>query len=306
MRAEDLLRTAGFAKEVLPPVSTSLFPDGAHFRLEVPSVEGPGVLTAILDEGQRRNVVVNRVSQGSGAMLQSEAEMREMATAGADAGIEVSLFVGPREEWGLSATARASDGGSLAGGVRGLRQLRFAVEDVLRAVDCGIRGFLVADLGLLRLLVRAQSADQIPAGVVWKVSAMAAPSNPATLMLLDELGAGSVNLPTDLTIAELAEMRAVTTVPLDLYVEASEAMGGVVRGEQVGELVRVCAPMYTKFGLRNSRSIYPSGMHLQTDAELMGREKVRRAQIAMEWLDRSGIELIQSKPGAVGLGIPQP
>ncbi len=71
---------------------------------------------------------------------------------------------------------------------------------------------------------------------------MVAPSNPVTLELLVELGADTVNLPTDLTLAELAEMRAVTDVPLDLYVEAPDAMGGVVRGEQLADLVTVSAP----------------------------------------------------------------
>ena len=76
-------------------------------------------------------------------LLHTESELSEMSRIGSDAGLEVSLFVGPREEWGISAMSRAADGGCLAGGIRGLRQLRYAVEDVLRAVDCGIRGFLV-------------------------------------------------------------------------------------------------------------------------------------------------------------------
>jgi hypothetical protein len=114
-----------------------------------------------------------------------------------------------------------------------------------------------------------------------------------------------VNLPTDLTLHELAEMRSVTDLPVDLYVEAPDALGGVVRGEQLADLVKVASPLYAKFGLRNSRGIYPSGMHLQADAELIGREKVRRAQISLEWLERSGEQLVQSEPGAPGLGIPE-
>lgn len=306
MRADTLLQQTGLGPEATSPVSDARFPDGAHFRIEIPSVEGPGVLAAVLDEAAKRGVTVNRVSQGSGAMLHSERELREMARIGADAGLEISLFIGPREEWGVSAMSRAADGGCLAGQARGLRQLRYSVEDVLRAVECGIRGFLVADLGVLRLLAKAQADGEIPADVVWKVSALAAPSNPATLQLLDDLGAHTVNLPTDLTLAELAEMRAVTDLPLDLYVEAPDAMGGVVRGEQAADLIAVAAPLYVKFGLRNSRGIYPSGMHLQNDAELIGREKVRRAEIALEWLARSGDKLVQSAPGATGLGVPRP
>jgi hypothetical protein len=306
MRADPLLEAAGLAPELVPMPSEHRFADGAHFRIEIPSVEGPEVLAAVLDEAGQRGVVVNRVSQGSGAMLHTESELTEMARMGADAGLEVSLFVGPREEWGIAAMSRAADGGSLGGGVRGMRQLRYAVEDVLRAVDCGIRGFLVADLGLLHVLVLSQGAGDIPDDVVWKVSVLAAPSNPATIALLTSLGAGTVNLPTDLTLAELAEMRSATVVPLDLYVEAPDAMGGVVRGEQIVDLVTAAAPLYVKFGLRNSRPLYPSGLHLQRDAELIAREKVRRAQISLEWLARSGADLSQSKPGAQGLAVPRP
>jgi hypothetical protein len=290
--------------ERLPDPSAHRFADGAHFRVEVPSVEGPAVLAAVVEEAGRRGVMVNRVSQGSGAMLLSEAELREMAAIGAAAGLEVSLFVGPREEWGTFAMSRAADGGALAGGIRGLRQLTYAVEDVLRAVECGIRGFLVADLGLLHALTGAQASGRIPADVVWKVSVMLAPSNPAALRVLASLGAGTVNLPTDLTLDELADMRAVTDLPLDLYVEAPDALGGIVRAEQLADLVRASAPLYAKFGLRNSQPLYPSGVHLEHSAATIAREKVHRAQVALEWAARSGAGLVQSGPGAAGLGVP--
>jgi hypothetical protein len=101
-------------------------------------------------------------------------------------------------------------------------------------------------------------------------------------------------------------MRAVTGLPLDLYVEAPDAMGGIVRGEQVADLIAAAAPLYVKFGLRNSRGLYPAGLHLQADAEIIGREKVRRALVSLEWLGRSGANPTQSQPGARGLGIPKP
>jgi len=305
MRSDDLLRAAGAPTEVLPETSALHFPDGAAFRIEIPSVEGPAVLAAVLAEAAARGVVVNRVSQGSGAMLHTEAELREMSRMGADAGLEISLFVGPREEWGISAMSRAAGGGAVEGGVRGMRQLRYAVEDVLRAVDAGIRGFLIPDLGLLKVLSDAQAAGQIPADVVWKVSVVLAPSNPATVSVLASLGADTINLPTDVTLAELAEMRAVTDLPLDLYLEAPDGLGGVVRGEQLADIAAVAAPLYAKFGLRNSRSLYPSGLHLEGDAALIGREKVRRAAIALEWCERVGVLPVQSGPGAPDLGIPR-
>lgn len=295
-----------FPSELVPPQSSVRFPDGAHFRIEIPSVEGPKVLAAVVKEAQNCGVTVNRVSQGSGAMLHTEAELREMSKIAADNGIEVSLFIGPREEWGINAMSRSAEASALGGSVRGMRQLRYAVEDSLRAIECGIRGLLIADLGLLQVLNEARKAGKIPGDVVFKVSVMKAPSNPAALKLLESIGGDTFNLPTDLTLNELYEMRSVTKLPLDLYVEAPDNLGGVVRGNEVADLIEVASPLYVKFGLRNSRSLYPSGLHLENDAVLIAREKVRRASISMEWLKRDARNFVQSQAGAKGLGIPKP
>jgi hypothetical protein len=288
------------------PSSEARFPDGAAFRIEIPSVEGPEAMKAVFEEADQLGVVVNRVSQGSGAMLLRRRELAEMARMGADRGAEVSLFVGPREEWDLGASSRSSDGPGLAGQLRGLRQLRYAIDDVLRAVEVGIRGFLVADLGLLELLVALQRSGEIPADVVWKLSAVAAPSNPVAFRLYERLGASTVNVPSDMTLAQLAEVRALSDLPIDLYVESPDGTGGVVRGHELAEIVMTAAPLYAKFGLRNARGVYPAGLHLATEVSLLARAKVRRASVALEWAARAGCELAQSQPGAKGLGVPCP
>ena len=303
MLADSLL--GSFPSELIPVRSEVSFPDSADFRIEIPSVEGARVLSAVLDEATKCGVTINRVSQGSGAMLLSEREMREMSSIAAGAGLEISLFIGPREEWGVGAMSRGPEAAALGGSVRGMRQLRYAVEDSLRAIECGIRGLLIADLGLLQVLSNAKKKNQIPSDVVLKLSVMKAPSNPATLKLLETIGADTVNLPTDLTLNELYEMRAVSEIPLDLYVEAPDGLGGVVRGNEIADLVAVSSPLYVKFGLRNSRGIYPSGLHLENDAIMIGREKVRRAQVALEWLKRDSREFTQSLPGAAGIGVPK-
>ncbi|GAA3664062.1 hypothetical protein GCM10022237_25180 [Nocardioides ginsengisoli] len=300
----DQLRRLHVPLDMLPPPSRLRFPDGADYRIEIPSVEGPDVLAAVLDEARAREVTVNRVSQGSGAMLHSVQELRDMALLGNENGLEVCLFIGPREEWGIGAMSRSADAGLLAGAIRGSRQLRYAVEDVVRASEAGIRSFLIADLGLLQLLSNARIAGDIAPDTVLKVSVMLAPSNAATARVLEDLGADTLNLPTDMSVWELSELREATSLPLDLYVEAPDAMGGVVRGEQVAELVEVAAPLYVKFGLRNAAGLYPSGQHLQATAEVTAREKVRRAQISLEWLERSSAHLTQSAPGASGLAVP--
>jgi hypothetical protein len=300
------LAQAGLTTEPAGRASQARFPDGAQFRIEIPSVEGPAVLRAVVAEAGARGITVNRVSQGSGAMLLAEAELTEMAAIAADTGIEVSLFVGPREEWDIGRAASAPDGQVLAGRLRGTRQLRYAVDDIARAAEHGIRGFLIADPGLLQMVTRLQAAGQLPASIVWKVSAVLAPSNPMSFQLLEQLGASTINVPSDLTLGQIAEMRAVSSLPIDLYVETPDAMGGVVRSHEAAELINVAAPMYVKFGLRNSRPLYPSGAHLVDEAMAIAREKVHRAAVALEWIARSGIKLTQSLPGAAGLGVPEP
>ena len=77
-------------------MSDARFADGLRYRIEIPSVEGPAVLRAVLEEADARGVPVRRVSQGSGVMMLTDAEIAEMAELGAEHGVEVSLFLGPR------------------------------------------------------------------------------------------------------------------------------------------------------------------------------------------------------------------
>ena len=304
MKAEAALGRLQLAQAPPPAPSSARFPDGASFRVEIPSVEGARVLEEVVRSAERHQIVVNRVSQGSGAMLLGESELREMVAIGAEAGLEVSLFTGPREGWDVGAHARSADGAAHAGQVRGIRGLAYAVEDIARACEAGIRSFLIADAGLLDVLCAMQGADELPRECIWKISVMMAPSNPAGMRVLERLGASTVNIASDTTLAQLAELRAASTLPIDLYVESPDSLGGVVRGNEVGDLVAVGAPLYTKFGLRNSRGLYPCGEHLVADACAIAREKVHRAAVALEWLQRLAPGLEQSAPHAPGLGIP--
>jgi hypothetical protein len=304
--AAALLRELGIEAPGAQPNSPKTFADGAAFRIEIPSVEGPRVLDAVLAAADAEGITVNRVSQGSGAALLRASELAAMASAGHNAGVEVCLFIGPRERYGPGAHPRSADGAAHGDQVRGVRQLGYALDDVLRAVEHGIRSFLVADIGLLVALRTAQARGDLPDAIVWKISAAMAPSNPLSLKLLEDLGGSglTVNVPSDVTVSELAEMRAAVSVPIDLYVESPDALGGIVRGNEVGDLIGVGAPLYAKFGLRNAAPVYPSGLHLEAVAIANCVEKVHRAAVALEWLERLSPGLLQSKPGAAGLGVP--
>jgi hypothetical protein len=100
-------------------------------------------------------------------------------------------------------------------------------------------------------------------------------------------------------------VRAAVDAPIDLYVEAPDDQGGFVRLPELPELIRVAAPIYVKLGLRNAPNIYPSGGHLEATAIALGRERVRRARLAIELLERSGVPIETSAPGAPGLAVPE-
>lgn len=286
------------------PASTKRFPDGAQYRVEIPSVEGPRALAAVLEEAEHRSVLIHRVSQGSGIMLLADDEIREMARLGREAGIEVSLFVGPRAAWDTGAQVVSSAGKNLGARLRGMEQVVYAVEDVRRACSLGIRSVLIADEGLLWLANEMKKAGELPPGLVLKVSVQMGAANPISVRCIEQLGAGTYNVPTDLSLPMLAAIRQAVALPLDIYVEAPDDFGGFVRYYEVPEMVRVASPMYVKLGLRNAPNIYPSGQHLESTTVALARERVHRAAIALDMLRRYFPAAQTSSRGASDLGIP--
>ena len=265
------------------------FPEGEQWRIEIPSVEGPEAVRVVLDESTRLSVPVHRISQGSGIQMLLDSEMSEMHDLCADADVELCLFVGPRGSFDIGAAVLAPAGGALKGALRGSRQLHHATADVERASNLGIRSILVADLGLLVLLNQRRDAGDLPSDFIFKYSVLAAPTNPASAAVIAQLGADTINIPSDLSISQIAEIRDATPAVIDFYVEAPDDIGGFVRFHDIPELVRVAAPIYLKFGLRNSPPLYPSGAHLSGLVLSSARERVRRARIGVDHLRAAGL-----------------
>lgn len=286
------------------PSSIKRFPDGGQYRIEIPSTEGPRVLSAVLSEAEQRRVPLHRVSQGSGIMLMTDSEITEMLEIGRRAGIEVNLFIGPRATFDVGAQAFSMAGKALGLSLRGADQLVFAMEDVKRAVRLGLRSVLVSDIGILQIIGNMRSTGDLPVDLVIKTSVMMAPTNPASARILELLGANTINIPSDLTIPQIAAIRAAIDAPIDFYVEAPDNIGGFIRYYEIPELIRVAAPIYLKFGLRNAPDVYPSGSHLENTVIALSKERVRRAEMAMEIITRYCPEAAMSPIKTKSLGIP--
>jgi Peptidase family U32 len=286
------------------PDSPLRFPDGAQYRVEIPSVEGPNCLEAVLDEADRLDVYVHRVSQGSGVFLLTDDELERLVRTGAEARVEISLFARPNAAWHTSAMARSTAGAVVAASSHGQEQIVQGIDDVRRAAAYGIRSVLIADLGLLSVFGALRSSGELPDDMQAKISVMLPAANPAAARVLADLGASTLNLPTDLTLAQIAAIRAAIELPLDIYVEAPDNLGGFVRLHEIPEIIRVASPVYVKFGLRNAPDVYPAGSHLEQTTIALSRERVRRARLGLELLARSGYEPSTSEPGAPGLAVP--
>lgn len=280
------------------PASAKRFDDGGQYRIEIPSCEGPAAMQAVISESAARLVPVHRISQGSGIMLQTDDEIGQMLDLGRQHGIEVCLFVGPRAGWDASAQAASSNGRVLGASLRGADQLAFGIEDVLHGARLGLKSILVGDLGHLKILGEMKRAGDLPADFVLKTSVTIAAANPATARLLEDLGATSINLPVDLSLAQIAAVRQAIDAPIDFYVESPDDFGGLVRHYETPELVRVAAPVYLKYGLRNSPGLYPSGMHIENTVVNLSRERVRRAALSLAILKRYMPGAVPSPSGA--------
>ncbi len=286
------------------PTSTKRFPDGGQYRIEIPSTEGARALEQVLSEGKKRKVPIHRVSQGSGIMLMTDDDISEMLEIGRKAGIEVNLFIGPRGTFDVGAQVYSLAGKSLGLSARGADQVVFALEDVKRAARLGLRSVLVSDIGLLQVIAKQRATGGLPADLIIKTSVMMAPTNPASARVVQTLGGDTINIPSDLTIPQIAAIRAAIDVPIDFYVEAPDNIGGFLRYYEIPELIRVAAPIYLKFGLRNSPDVYPSGTHLENTVIALSKERVRRAEMAMEIIQRYCPEAVMSPLRAKDLGIP--
>jgi hypothetical protein len=287
-------------------MSDARFADGLRYRVEIPSVEGPAVFRAVVEEADAREVPVRRISQGSGVMMLTDAEIADMAELGAERGIEVSLFLGPRGAWDAGGQSFATPA---AGGVaRGDAGIVACVTEVRRGVALGIRSFLVADVGVLATLGGMRRDGDLPSNLVLKTSVLLACANSATARALEELGASTINVATDLSPAELAELRAACSAPLDVYVEVPDDQGGFVRYYEVPDMIRAAAPMYVKLGLRNAPNIYPTGAHLEDLAVKLGRERVRRAELVLRLLHELAPDIVEGRGDErpTDLGIPEP
>ncbi len=280
------------------PTSGKTFPDGAHFRIEVPTVNSFEALKALIERADELGVTINRVDETYGIFRHTLGELRDYTALAKERGVALNLSVGPRAPYDTGATVHTSQGVRIAYRLRGMEQVVRAIEDVKRAVSVGCRGILVYDEGLLWVLAELRKEGELPADLHFKVSAHCGHANPAAFRVLERLGANTINPVRDLQLPMLAALRGAVEVPLDLHTDNPPASGGFIRSYEAPEMVRVASPVYLKTG--NSAV---SGHGIKTTAE-EGRRMAEQASIVVEMVNKYLPEAKQSGPGTSDAAVP--
>ena len=245
---KEFLKKVGIDEVSDDYVSPKRFGDGGQYRFEVPGIQSPKTMNALLEEAGRNNIFIHRVTQTKGIMMLTDEEIKEMVKLAKDYGCELFLSVGPRATYDTSATVHTKEGSRIGYRLRGYDNLVYAIEDVKRACRLGVRGILLYDEGLLWVLNQMREDSEIPFNVHFKLSAHAGHSNPASAKLLEEMGLDSLNPVRDLQIPMLASIRNATDMVLDLHTENPKSTGGFIRHYEVPKFIQVASPVYLKTG----------------------------------------------------------
>ncbi|WKX69148.1 peptidase [Streptomyces sp. XD-27] len=285
----DILRQLGFAAHDDHHLTESFakFDDGTDFRIEVPAVNSSATFSGILRRARRQGVFINRATETLGLFRHTGRELRDYLSLARDEGVAMYFSAGPPAAYDTGSQRGAPAGDRL----RGVDQLRNALDDVLRGIDLGCRNFVVYDEGLLHILSLARSRRRIPAEVRFKAPAHLGYANAAGVRLLAGLGADSVTPVTGLPTAAVAAMRQAVDVPLDLHTGNPPGSGGFVPTYETPDLVRVARPVHLMPG--DPAVTAPDAVTDHADGERMADQ----AAIVVETLQRLAPELRQSPAG---------
>ena len=251
------------------PDSTKRFSDGAQYRFEVPGIQGPGTMRALLTEMEILGQPIHRVTQTRGIMLLSDQDIQQMVELAKEHQVELVLAVGPRATYDTSASVHTPEGQRMGYRLRGQDQVVRAIEDIKRAACLGCRSFLVYDEGSLWALDKFREGGEIPADCKFKISAHTGHGNPCSARMLEELGANSFNPVRDSQLQALAAIRTAIDIPIDVHTENPASSGGFIRHYEVPEMIRVSSPLYLKTG----GSVAKTHSWESTDADAKKRAK---------------------------------
>lgn len=256
-------------------------------------------MDTLLKEASKNEITIHRITQTKGIMLLTDEEITEMVNLAKKYECELFLSVGPRATYDTSATAHTKEGSRIGYRLRGYENLVYAIEDVKRAVNLGVRGILLYDEGLLWALNQMRKAGELPKSLHFKMSAHAGHGNPASAKLLEENGLNSFNPVRDLQIPMIAAIRKAVYIPLDLHTENPKSTGGFIRHYEVPKIIKVASPVYLKTGGSVAQS------HNWDTSEKEAIARIKQVKLVKRMIDQYYCDAISSPKGSKDLSIPE-
>ncbi|WP_297095267.1 peptidase [uncultured Draconibacterium sp.] len=273
--------------------SEKCFSDSAQYRFEVPGIQGPATMEALLDEIITLNLTIHRVTQTKGIMLLTDNEISAMVNLAKHGQVDLVLSIGPRATYDTSASVHTAEGQRMGLRLRGQEQIIRAIEDVKRANVLGCNSFLLYDEGLLWILNQMREQRELPANVKFKISAHTGHGNPCSAKLLEILGADSINPVRDLQIPMLASIRQAINVPIDLHTENPTSSGGFIRHYEVPDMIKYTAPVFLKTGGSVAKT------HGWNTTATEAKQRAKQVSLVKRVIDQYYPEAKGSKKGSI-------
>ncbi len=256
-------------------------------------------MEALLNEANDQNLTIHSITQTKGIMLLTDEEITRMCDLAKDNSCELFLSVGPRATYDTSATAHTPEGSRISYRLRGFDNLVYAIEDVKRASDLGVRGILIYDEGLLYVLNQMREEKILPENIHFKMSAHTGHGNPASAQLLESNGLDSFNPVRDLQIQMISSIRNSINIPIDLHTENPKSSGGFIRHYEVPMFIKAAAPVYLKTGGSVAAN------HNWDTTEKQAIARVKQVKLVKRMINRYYPEAIMSPSNSTDLAIPE-
>lgn len=275
------------------------FVSGGKYGIEVSSVNSLEVLKELLILSEEYSFQPDRIDECRGFSRIPLIEIKEIISICRDKGVGFFTGISSRSMYDLGGYAKSVNGNRASYKIRGNSGVIYAFDEIKRAIDLGIRGFIIYDEGLLYFLKTQRFEGKIPDEVVFKASVHLGVSNSYSAILMNELGANTINPVPDLSIEILKEIRDKIKIPLDIFTDTSTDAGGFLRTSEVNDFIKYCAPVYLKCGSISQKH----QNHLPGHHEI--RERVRQTRCVLDIIEKEHTKNDRVNINEYTLGIPK-
>jgi hypothetical protein len=274
------------------------FKQGGKYGIELSSINSLSSLKEVLKKGKTFDVIPDRVDECRGFSRLPKLEVTEIVKICNDNQIGFFTAIGIRSMYDIGGYAKSKNGYRASYKIRGNFGIQKAFDEVKRAIDQKIRGFILYDEGLLYFLNQRKKESSIPQNVMFKASVHMGISNPFSAKLIHEIGANTINVVPDLSLEMLSEIRQNVSVPLDIFTDTSSDAGGFLRTLEVPDILMKLGPVYLKCGSISQQH----QNHMPSSDEIM--ERIRQTRCVLDTIERECPDYERVNKNELTLGIP--